>query len=33
MWYIAGDRWIDLRGKQVPTYNSAISSRMTGPLG
>lgn len=21
MWYIAGDRWIDIGGKQVPTYN------------
>jgi predicted GH43/DUF377 family glycosyl hydrolase len=21
MWYIAGDRWIDVEGKQVPTYN------------
>lgn len=21
MWYIAGDKWIDVRGKQVPTYN------------
>lgn len=21
MWYIAGDRWIDVHGKQVPTYN------------
>lgn len=21
MWYVAGDRWIDVGGKQVPTYN------------
>jgi predicted GH43/DUF377 family glycosyl hydrolase len=21
MWYIAGDRWIDIHGKKVPTYN------------
>jgi predicted GH43/DUF377 family glycosyl hydrolase len=21
MWYIAGDQWIDFKGKQVPTYN------------
>lgn len=21
MWYVAGDKWIDVKGKQVPTYN------------
>jgi hypothetical protein len=30
MWYIAGDKWIDVHGKQVPTYNLRYLESLDG---